>query len=223
MRAIAAIFLTVVVVGIHTFERAAWAETMIGVIASFQGDVHFERGANATSAPMNAGDAIHVGDQIVTGEDGVIQILLLDETILTLSWNGRLTFEDAQHDYGECGSTLNVTVHLRGVIRYTAPSDQNAYPPFVIDAGNADWRYSEIVRDANDFTRYHLVSVCLAQPPVELVQFPSPRRCSRGEAGPHCIGRYPGLPQGQSELTFDDFLNGDVTLIKPEEDTEKSE
>ena len=71
-------------------------DTLIGRVIIVNGSVQAERG-NGELVSLSRRDEIHVGDKIITGTDGAVQIRFIDNAILSLSCASELQVREYQY------------------------------------------------------------------------------------------------------------------------------
>ncbi len=95
---------------------AGRAAPRAGVAAAVRGEVQLSR-AGAVGTDLETGAPIHIDDEIVTGADSGLQILLLDETVFTVGPNSKMKIDrfvfDPSSNEGELDAEL-----VRGAFRF---------------------------------------------------------------------------------------------------------
>ncbi|MBL8696935.1 MAG: FecR domain-containing protein [Alphaproteobacteria bacterium] len=92
----------------------------VGVAAGVTGPVQLVAaapGARTAGRNVQSGEPIRIGDQIATGPDGRLQIMLLDETIFTIGPNAALTIDEFVFDSKSGAGKLSANV-ARGAFRF---------------------------------------------------------------------------------------------------------
>lgn len=89
MRRLAIVFLLTFLFGLG---HASASELGIGVIKTVRGEATIER--DKTSFPARTGDLILEKDEIVTGRDGAMGLIMKDDSVLSVGSNTRLQFTD---------------------------------------------------------------------------------------------------------------------------------
>ncbi|MDR2868881.1 MAG: FecR family protein, partial [Deferribacteraceae bacterium] len=93
----------------------AFAQQEAGIVLSVSGDVRLESaGVGANSSPATVKAIIYQDDVIITGEDGRVQVLFRDDTIMSLSPDTELALTD--FDFSRTGSSFAANV-AKGVAR----------------------------------------------------------------------------------------------------------
>ncbi|MCW5830240.1 MAG: FecR domain-containing protein [Deltaproteobacteria bacterium] len=89
---------------------------MAGRISSVQGDVSVTRLGELNPRPVTRMMEIHVNDQIMTGADGRVRILLADDSVVSLAENSRLRV--SRHIYNPAARQRESVIDLyRGRVR----------------------------------------------------------------------------------------------------------
>ena len=70
------------------------AEVVAGILAASSGTVERKHSDNSLFDVLNIGDKIYLNDTIQTGDDGRIQILLMDETTFSIGANSSIMIDD---------------------------------------------------------------------------------------------------------------------------------
>lgn len=106
----------------------ALAATDDGVRAGTAAGVHGEvQIAKADYAPaqrligrqIGTGEPIYMGDQIATGGGGGLQVMLMDQTVMTLGQNAKITIDDMVYDPKSGDGKLSFSV-AQGAFRYVS-------------------------------------------------------------------------------------------------------
>lgn len=66
---------------------------------------------------LGSGEPIYMGDRITTGTGGGLQVMLLDQSVLTLGENGQIVIDELVYDPGTNTGKLNFNV-VKGAFRY---------------------------------------------------------------------------------------------------------
>ena len=88
----------------------------VGVAAAVRGTVELSR-APEPARPLAGGDAIWLGDEIVTGPDSTLQILLRDETVFTVGPRSRLVVDEFVYDPADDSGRVRARL-LDGLFRF---------------------------------------------------------------------------------------------------------
>lgn len=113
----------------------AFAE-ITGIQAGTSGGVHGEvQIAKAEYAPsqrqighqIGSGEPIYMGDQIATGAGGGLQVMLLDQTVMTLGQNAKMTVDEMVYDPKSGAGKLNFNVS-QGAFRFVSGQIAKANP-----------------------------------------------------------------------------------------------
>lgn len=102
----------------------------VGVAAGVTGPVQLvvaAPGARTAGRNVQSGEAIRIGDQIATGPDGRLQIMLLDETIFTIGPNASLTIDEFVFDSRSGAGKISANV-ARGAFRFVTGRIANNNP-----------------------------------------------------------------------------------------------
>ncbi len=105
--------------------EATAAEAPIGVVKTVKGEAYIERGQKA--APAKLGDTLREKDELVTGRDGALGVIMKDDAVLSIGANSRLQFTDFVFEPAERKlSTVNrlkrgTLVYLSGLIAKLKP------------------------------------------------------------------------------------------------------
>lgn len=88
----------------------------IGVVAGVKGNVQINS-PGQVGRIVSSGEPIHLGDEIATGPEGNLQILLLDQTIFTIGPNSAMKIDkfvyDPSNDNGEVKAEI-----VKGIFRF---------------------------------------------------------------------------------------------------------
>ncbi|MHB8773204.1 MAG: FecR family protein [Syntrophales bacterium] len=105
--------------------EAAAAGVPIGVVKTVKGEAFIEREQKAT--PAKIGDTLLEKDELVTGRDGAMGVIMKDDAVLSIGPNSRLQFADFLFEPAERKlSTVNrlkrgTLVYLSGLIAKLKP------------------------------------------------------------------------------------------------------
>jgi hypothetical protein len=107
-----------------------------GIQAGTSGGVHGDvQIAKADYAPsqrqighqIGSGEPIYMGDQIATGAGGGLQVMLLDQTVMTLGQNAKMTVDEMVYDPKSGTGKLNFNVS-QGAFRFVSGQIAKANP-----------------------------------------------------------------------------------------------
>lgn len=90
--------------------------TQAGVSAAVRGDVQLAR-ADAVGRQVNSGEAIFLDDQISSGSDSGMQIMLLDETVFTIGPESEIAIDSFVYDPASESGSLAATM-VRGTMKF---------------------------------------------------------------------------------------------------------
>lgn len=112
--------MTALVLGLAA-TAPAFAEigTPAGIAGAVSGNVDFVSPAKqiATPTAINSGDGLVMGDGITTGTASRLQIMLLDESAITLGPDANLTIDEFVYDPGNANNALLNASVAKGVFR----------------------------------------------------------------------------------------------------------
>lgn len=94
---------------------AAAAPTLVGSVAALRNQVGVRAAAAAQPRPATLGQRMALGDQVQTGNQSHMQLLLLDRSSFTVGQNARLTIDRFVYDPG--GGSFSATV-AKGALRF---------------------------------------------------------------------------------------------------------
>ena len=98
-------------VGLTSLPAMAKFGDAAGVTGAVQGDVAIESPARNTSIPQVAsGEDVVMGDAVNTHAKSRLQIMLLDQTAITMGENASLVIDEFVYDPDNAGSALSATV-----------------------------------------------------------------------------------------------------------------
>lgn len=128
---------TAVLASVLALSPSAWAvedstTALIGNAGGLSGQVLLAAAAiDADRRPVGrqigSGDPIYQGDQIVTGPGGRVQLMLLDQTIITLGENARMTVDDISFGPSAADGKISVGVE-QGAFRFISGQVAQAKP-----------------------------------------------------------------------------------------------
>lgn len=108
----------------------------IGIVAALKGDA-LVKASGKTGHALKSGMPVYLGDEIVTDEDGHLQLLLFDETVFTIGENSRIVIDEFIYDPKTDNGKINANV-LKGIFRYVSGKIGDKKPSNVkIDLPNA--------------------------------------------------------------------------------------
>jgi len=91
---------------------------MAGVAAAVRGDVQVASLSDAVGRQIASGDEIFLGDQVRSGMDSSMQILLLDETVFTIGPDAELVIDEFVYDPVTNAGSMAARI-VRGTFRFT--------------------------------------------------------------------------------------------------------
>ncbi len=112
-----AVLATLLLAGMASTHAHAQAGRQVGVAAAVTGQVQLAAAGSAARAGVRSGEAIRLGDQIATGPDSKLQIMLADETVFTIGPNAALTIDEFVFDAGTGRGRLGADI-ARGAFRF---------------------------------------------------------------------------------------------------------
>jgi hypothetical protein len=128
---------TAVLASVLALSSSAWAVDPVAVdpignAGGLTGSVLLAAAAvDAERRPVGrqigSGDPIYQGDQIVTGPGGRLQLMLLDQTIITLGENARMTIDDIAFNPTNADGKISVGVE-QGAFRFISGQVAQAKP-----------------------------------------------------------------------------------------------
>jgi hypothetical protein len=98
-------------------EAHAQAGRQVGVAAAVTGQVQLAAVGAAARSGVRSGEAIRLGDQIATGPDSKLQIMLADETVFTIGPNAAITIDEFVFDAPSGRGKLTADI-ARGAFRF---------------------------------------------------------------------------------------------------------
>lgn len=96
----------------------AQQDEQAGVSAAVRGEVLLAR-ADAVGRQVESGEAILLGDAIESGPQGVLQVLLLDESVLSLGPDSRIEIDKFIYDPASQGGSMTMRM-TSGAMRFVA-------------------------------------------------------------------------------------------------------
>jgi hypothetical protein len=90
----------------------------IGTVKTLTGEVWVTR-ADGTRVQLQAGDQVYQGDNIETGPDGAIGVLLADETTFSMGEESQMVLDEMVYDPATQDGSLNVSV-VQGVFTFVS-------------------------------------------------------------------------------------------------------
>ena len=128
------------------------AEVVAGILAASSGTVERKHSDNSLFDVLNIGDKIYLNDTIQTGDDGRIQILLMDETTFSIGANSSIMIDDFIYDPSTQGGAMDVNI-TSGVFRFISGRIAKTSPENMrVQAGNAviSIRGTEVIGTVED-------------------------------------------------------------------------
>ncbi len=113
-------------------SQPAFAAQQIGVTAALRGDVVRTASLQTGAAigQMSSGQTVFLGDDIKVGNQGRLQVMLLDETVFTLGANSVMRIDEFVYDPADAANARLSTSITQGAFRFVsgqiAKSDQDA-------------------------------------------------------------------------------------------------
>lgn len=95
----------------------ASAQKVVGVNAAIKNRVQMKTSRDASLRKAMLKERVHIGDDIVTGRNSVLQILLRDRTSFTVGQNGRVKIDRFVYDVNNNASEVAVSV-AKGAFRF---------------------------------------------------------------------------------------------------------
>ncbi|MCW3837393.1 FecR family protein [Sphingomonas canadensis] len=99
----------------------------VGVNATVVSDVKMTTQANPRMHPAVVKERVSLGNDIVTGRGGRLQVLLLDKTVFTVGANARMKVDRFVYDPNRKSSTVGVSV-TKGAFRFMSGKPVRANP-----------------------------------------------------------------------------------------------
>ncbi len=90
--------------------------TQAGVAAAVKGEVKATTPPDKTPHVLKSGDKVYMGDKIETGDQGQLQILLLDQTVFTLGPMSSITVDEFVYDPSNDDGKVKASV-MKGIFR----------------------------------------------------------------------------------------------------------
>ncbi|WP_421877333.1 FecR family protein [Pacificispira sp.] len=117
MRHFAIILSISLLTGLSVSSAQAQEGVQAGVSAAVRGVVQLARGETVVGRQIDSGDPIYLQDEIRSGADSGMQILLLDETVFTIGPNSEMTIDEFVYDPATGAGQVAATV-AKGVFRF---------------------------------------------------------------------------------------------------------
>jgi hypothetical protein len=92
------------------------ASERVGVVAAVRGDVKIAA-SGSVGRIAESGKPVYLGDEVRTGEQGRLQILLLDETVFTIGPNSAIVIDRFVYDPATSAGEVNAKI-LKGTFRF---------------------------------------------------------------------------------------------------------
>lgn len=89
-----------------TLGMSAEAFAKCGDFSFIAGDVNLQIGGVGAPVPVKVGMSVAAKDVIITGKDGMAQLVMVDKARLSLRFNSRLTVEKCDSDKGDADGTI---------------------------------------------------------------------------------------------------------------------
>ncbi len=107
--------------------QADYGAGVVGLNAAIVPAAFFRATGTASEVPAKLKGRVRLGDGITTGEDGLLQILLLDKTSFTVGKLGSVTIDRFVYDPDTSASEVAVSV-LKGAFRFISGKATKARP-----------------------------------------------------------------------------------------------
>ena len=91
-------------------------ELQAGVAAAVRGDVKATTPPDKTPHKLKSGDKVFMGDKIETGQDGQLQVLLLDQTVFTLGPLSAITVDEFVYNPANDDGKVKASM-VKGIFR----------------------------------------------------------------------------------------------------------
>ena len=123
--------------GAQQLAQATGGASRAGVAAAVRGDVKLAAvpGVREVGKDVASGDPIFLGDQVTTGSEGRLQIMLADETVFTIGPNAAMVIDNFVYDPSTNAGKVTASV-LKGTFRFVTgkvakrePSDMEVKLP----------------------------------------------------------------------------------------------
>ena len=123
--------------GAQQLAQATGGASRAGVAAAVRGDVKLAAvpGVREVGKDVASGDPIFLGDQVTTGSEGRLQIMLADETVFTIGPNAAMVIDNFVYDPNTSAGKVTASV-LKGTFRFVTgkvakrePSDMEVKLP----------------------------------------------------------------------------------------------
>ena len=124
----------VVILGFTQFADAQTRNLISGVVASSTGSIEVSyRNASGQVIGRSAsiGSPIHLNDEIRTGPDASLQILLKDQTVFSMGPNARIVFDEFIYDPSGAEESVLTTTISEGVFKFISGKIANQNPESV--------------------------------------------------------------------------------------------
>lgn len=95
---------------------AADGQVQAGVAAAVKGEVKATTPPETKPHVLKSGDKVFMGDKIETGDDGQLQVLLLDETVFTLGPKSAVTVDEFIYDPSTNDGKVKASM-MKGIFR----------------------------------------------------------------------------------------------------------
>ena len=135
--AVLAIVLSSATAGAQQVAQAGGGAARAGVAAAVRGEVKLVavQGVREVGKDVASGDPIFLGDQVTTGAEGRLQIMLADETVFTIGPNAAMVIDTFVYDPATSAGKVTASV-LKGTFRFVTgkvakrePSDMEVKLP----------------------------------------------------------------------------------------------
>ncbi len=100
---------------------------IVGVNAAVVNDVRMASAANAPAHAAQVKERVSLGNQIATGRNSALQVLLLDRTNFQLGANARITVDKFVYDPARASSAVGLSV-AKGAFRFMSGKPTHANP-----------------------------------------------------------------------------------------------
>jgi len=103
-------------------SSAAMADGNVGVNAAVRNSVQEKSASDPALHPAAVRAPVHLGDQVVSGDNSALQILLLDKSVFTVGANARMTIDKFVYDPNRGTSDVAASI-AKGAFRFmSAPT-----------------------------------------------------------------------------------------------------
>lgn len=96
---------------------SAMADDNVGVNAAIRNSVQEKSATQPALHPAVARGSVHLGDQVVSGDNSALQILLLDKSVFTVGANARMTIDKFVYDPSRGTSDVAASI-AKGAFRF---------------------------------------------------------------------------------------------------------